>query len=157
MIIGMGTGRCGTVSASTWFDTWHEFKTMRNQHLSEAPIKENWIDRLHQYSNQYEKTLGDVSLDHINNLDFWFNYPEEVTMFCLYREQDDFVKSLKNRGMHRSWLRLFPQFDMMSEDGMRKYHDWYYDTVFKYSDKIAIIHMAQVPRHENRGNYVRSD
>jgi len=151
MIVGFGTGRCGTVSLSEYLHIWHEFKTVgQSKYASEVDI-DKWRKELEARSKAFNHGVGDVSLDHINNLDYWLN--QDVTRILLWREQDDFVESLSNYKTTWIWKRLFPQFDFKSKDGMRRFHDWYYDTCFKHERDFVIIHPAQLPVKKNAGKH----
>ncbi len=158
MIVGFGTGRCGTVSLSEWLDTWHEHKTTGdNLYFSELDdhAKTKWLANNAEKTHKFEKTYGDISLDHINSLDYWLSQ-KRVTLICLMRDRDEFVHSLANYRTNRIWKRLFPQFDFDTEEGIGEFWDWYYDTILEHEDKFIIISPDQLPLTKNEGKWRRN-
>lgn len=152
--MGFGTGRCGSVSLSEWLNTWHEHKMLlSNEYLSELDdhAKSAWFISLAKKSDKYQRTYGDISLDHINNLDYWLK--SDVTRICLMRDRDEFVHSLMNYRTNRIWKRLWPQFDFDTEEGCGEFWDWYYDTILEHEDKFIIISPDQIPVKKNEGKY----
>lgn len=154
MIVGFGTGRCGTVSLSEQLHTWHEFKQGGKHYLSELDghDKTAWFVELAGASKQYGREYGDISLDHINSLDYWLN--EDVTRICLMRDREATVNSLEDYFTRVIWQRLFPQFDFEKRDDLYRFYDWYYDTILKHEDKFIIISPDQLEVKKNVGSPV---
>jgi len=147
MIIGFGTGRSGSVSFSEVLNIWHELK-IDGKYLSELDNKDAWLRRIVKGSETWGKTEGDVSLDHINNLNYWLR--QDVTRICLMRGREETVDSLENYFTRRIWQRLFPQFDFEKREDLYRYYDWYYDTILKHEDKFIIINPEQFDTKLNK-------
>lgn len=157
MLVGFGTGRCGSVSLSEYLNTWHEFKTVgENKYLSELDdhAKTSWFIQLATISRKYGKLYGDVSLDHINNLDYWLT--QDATRICLMRDREETIQSIANYKTRRIWKRLFPQFDFDTNEGIGEYWDWYYNKILEHEDKFIIISPDQLPVIKNRGDYEKA-
>ena len=158
MIIGMGTGRCGTVSLAEWLDVSHEHKTLiENEYLSElnGHDKAQWLIELAVQQRRHNRNRGDVSLDHINNLDYWLDQ-KDVTLIAVMRDREETVQSIKNYRTQRIWQKLFPQFDFQNEESIGRYWDWYYDTMIENQDKIIIISPEQIPIIRNEGKHAET-
>lgn len=149
MIIGFTTGRSGSVSLSEWLNTWHEFKQEGKYYLSELEDhdKTAWFVEMFEASNKYDREPGDISLDHINNLDYWLD--QKSTLIVLMRDHDDTVESIYNHPRKHIWERLFPQFDFNKKEDISKYWDWYYDTLLEHEDKLIVISPEQMEVRKN--------
>lgn len=158
MIIGFGTGRCGTVSLSEWLNIPHEHKTLiENEYLSELDghDKAQWLIELGTKTRKFDFNRGDVSLDHINNLDYWLQQ-KDITLIALMRDREETVNSIANYKTRRIWQKLFPQFDFEKREDIYKYWDWYYDIILRHQDRIIIISPDQIPIKKNEGKHVKT-
>lgn len=145
MIIGISPGRSGSASLRTYLNCWHEFKTLHSKFYSQDP--ENWLNRMKQMCHTYEKTEGDISFDHINSIEHW--HEQGADIIVLMRDRDKVVSSWLKRGAHRPMMRLFPEHDFTTKEGLERFYDWFYDEVFKHEDKVMIISPEQLPIVEN--------
>lgn len=143
LIIGLGTGRCGTTSLSRWLNTWHEFKPIFLEEPDDKELK-RWTKHNQSRSHQYKKNPGDVSMGHIHCLEHWLENAEFVVL--IMRDREETLKSFRG---HRTggiyWNKLFPQFDFSDDDEVRRYWDWYYETCLKYERDLIVIEPAQLP------------
>jgi hypothetical protein len=125
MIIGLGTGRCGTVSLS---------KLLQRCNLKvthEFPPSLEWQDGniANRVKHMERHNLdGDVSFWYINYIDYlnkWYG-KNNVKFVCLERSVDEVVKSYINKTQGRNhW---------MNHDGVRWRCDQYWDKCFPKYD-----------------------
>ena len=109
-----------------------------------------WFSTLASVTHKHGKTYGDISLDHIHNLDYWLGQ-RDVTLICLMRDRDETVDSIMNYKTQRIWERLFPQFDFTDGESVGEFWDWYYETILEHEDKFIIISPDQLDIVENKG------
>lgn len=142
-IIGLGTGRCGTVSASRWLKLTHE--------ASEHPHP-NWKQpERDEKVNRLLRGWGDVSLFNIYILDELLK--TDAIILVIMRDRDETIHSILNHKRARGTLKKYlgDRFDFDSEEGVGEYWDWYYDTCLKHERDIIVISPEQIPIKENKG------
>lgn len=135
MVIGLGTGRCGTVSLTKLFGGVHELEpilpwqkddTLFEQHLE--AMKESGNDFfVAYYYHQY--------------LDYFLDTGAKVV--CLRRDKHETINSFlwkmnRNYFLERvddKWGASFPQVTASSiGDSVSRYYDIYYDSLYKYAN-----------------------
>lgn len=144
MIIGFGTGRCGTSSLSDMLGLPHEVK----------PILTSDSDPHERYKLLNE---GDVGFYYIHIIRELLDY--DVTAICLKRNKKDTIDSIYNhvkqwREPPSFWEISFPEHDFHTKEGISKYYDWYYDTVFDLISQgypIEIWETESLPIRHNTG------
>jgi hypothetical protein len=156
VILGIGTGRCGTVSLSDLLNKQessffsHELKikikkpTDYNTPLSwecdEQAFDNAWNSILH-YNGKY---VGDVSMFWLPYLERLFNIADNLKVICLQREKQGVVNSYlkKTEGRNHwmdhdgsywdfcSWDKSYPNFKVETkEEALNRYWDYYYQLV----------------------------
>ena len=151
MIVGLGTGRCGTVSLAKWLGTFHEASPRFTEHTTVQEIEDHantWTKR----AKNYKFTPGDVSLTQIYALDYWVK--TDATIILLMRDREETASSIYyyQRGQH-IWQKHFPQFDFSTIKGCLDYWDWYYEKALKHEDRLIVISPHQIPITHNKGDY----
>lgn len=144
MIIGLGTGRCGTSSLSELLNLPHEVK----------PILTSSSDPHERYRALNE---GDVGFYYIHIIQELLD-TYDIAAVCLKRDKNDTVESLHNhvkqwREPPSFWEISFPDHDFHTKEGIREYYDWYYKTIFNLISKgypIEIWETESLPIHANK-------
>lgn len=156
VILGIGTGRCGTVSLSNLLNKQqnssfsHELKIRiekkedYNQPLpwenDELAFNSAWNSILH-YNGEY---VGDVSMFWLPYLERLFLKSEDLKVICLQREKQGVVKSYMKKTEGRNhwiehdgkywdicpWDKSYPNFKVKDkEEALNLYWDYYYHLV----------------------------
>jgi len=151
MIIGLGTGRCGTVSLSKLLQrcnlkVTHEFPPSLEWQGGDIANRVNLMNR--------HNLDGDVSFWYINYIDYlnkWYG-EDNIKFVCLERSVDEVVKSYikktqgRNHWMNHDgvqwrhdqyWDRCFPKYDVTSKDsGIELYCNNYNKLATKYNNTM---------------------
>ena len=144
VIIGLGSGRCGTMSLAHLFDiqdgcgcTHEEYNTDR--------LSLRWKDDLfvlpYAVINlllNYEETVGDVGWYWLNYVPFIVGYIPNVRFVCLQRDRDETIDSYRRRrdnqiamfgpdGANSPMFPMYQQYDNIPPDEkLALYYDEYY-------------------------------
>ena len=155
IIIGLGTGRCGTVSLS------HLLNSQKSsQFTHEANPRLPWEQNMNlfdKFMTGLEETdkdfVGDVSFYHLPYVEQMIMRNSEIKFVCLQRDKDATVKSyLKKIGERNHWSskgtvdvwdKHYPTYEEMAKPmAIGKYWDDYYAKVnglaWQYPDSVKI-------------------
>ena len=153
-IIGLGTGRCGTVSLAKLLNDCknvnvsHEFRERGDKHyrLSWDFQEEEAKRRIENLKKLEGNLVGDVAHYYLNYIDYLNNNLENVKFILLYRDASEVVNSFMkksgnfchwlspehpvfkmNNYKHIDWDRTFPKYDecQTKEIAIRKYYTEY--------------------------------
>jgi len=164
LIIGLGTGRCGTTSLVKLLNIQHDSNfthEMRTNNAIVLPWEPNYnlaTECIESILTRKETYIGDVAFYWLNYIDFIFkNYYNsiDIKIIALKRNKEHTVNSFfKRSGIYNSWVNhnnikrewdiAFPKYDNISKyDAISKYYDEYYkilnEKMKKYSNKIKIF------------------
>ena len=162
LVIGLGTGRCGTVSLSALlyhygFDTTHE-NFLLPWNIDEKMYKEN-MNLILSRENNYVADSAFYYLPYIPMI--IKDYPS-VKCICLQRDKKETIESymVKTHGRNHwskkhndaidpKWDVTYPKFDESDkEKALGLYWDYYYTTteqlVKEYPNNIALFDMHSV-------------
>lgn len=144
MVIGIGTGRCGTSSLSEWLGLPHEVKPVATANWGEQDIVRR--------KKKLTRHGGDVGFFYVNILPQILN-EWDATVICLMRDKDETVESFLQHPDVSLFEQAFPQHDFRTREGLEAYWEWYYEQVMQYEDQLIVIGPHQLPVKINEGNY----
>ncbi|MBD3225247.1 MAG: hypothetical protein GF313_10990 [Caldithrix sp.] len=147
IIIGLGTGRCGTQSLVALLNQYPD------THIDHErfPIESTWLPNLryfnnlcHYFEGQNATIVGDVSFYNLNYFYLFTERYKDIKFIGLRRNKNQTVHSYfkKTEGRnhfafphkydeHRLWDKKFPKFlDMEKETALRAYYDFYYGQLY---------------------------
>ena len=166
LIIGLGSGRCGTVSLYRLLnlqrDSYikHESKPM----LTWIYDKEKIDDKLEKILGKNKRYVGDVASYYLPYVEDILNKNQFTKFIILKRTRDEVVKSFlrkteKNKWNHwkenskkkeaNKWDSIFPKYNLDSkEEGIRRYWKEYYEKsenlLKKYPKNIKIFNIEDL-------------
>lgn len=142
MIVGLGTGRCGTSSLSFELDCLHEYKP----YVTKDFTPDKWRKRKNIITSN---SKGDISFANVLALDL---LTDDDIAICLVRDKEETITSFLNHKDVSLFKLVFPEHNFTTYSGLSKYYDWYYDTVFKYP-KVILLDISQINIKLNRSEY----
>ncbi len=168
ILLGIGSGRCGTLSLARLLDA----QTGSSVSHERRPLLP-WVDepghdvvrrRLARLKRGGATIVGDVASFYLPYLDSLLEVEPDARVVCLRREREAVVESFCRwldrihsvptdhwsqtpaSGWHHHpvWSVMFPKYDTtIREDGIRRYWDDYYqrvdELIAKYSDNIRLF------------------
>lgn len=168
-VIGIGTGRCGTMSLARLLDECHGCCV---QHELGAPHRtlpwhfdvELAQSKLSSIKNLPGDIRGDVAFYYLNYVDFFFECLPDVRVIHIYRDKasvvDSFLKKTagRNHWMSNSedyrkdiqWDKCFPKYKGVKskEEAIAKYYDEYMygvaDLMTKYANDIFNVNIRDL-------------
>ena len=156
VILGIGTGRCGTVSLSDLLNQQenaffsHELKIKIQKEVDyNIPLpwqydKKKFDSDWHSILNYDGKYVGDVSMFWLPYLEKILDNSEGLKVICLQRDKQEVVNSYLKKTEGRNhwikhdgkqwdscpWDKSYPNFEASNkEDALKKYWDYYYELV----------------------------
>lgn len=145
VLIGLGSGRCGTFSLSHFLNmqkganvthenfsiTWMNFETQSIQELCNILIRDEHI-------------VGDVACYWLNYVPFMIPFCKDIKFVCLQRDREETVRSFFERKQQPNFCvspeskyyvhghidhlndYSFPKYDLPKHEGVYQYYDDYY-------------------------------
>ena len=173
LIIGMGTGRCGTVSLYNFLNgqkdsfVRHESKPLLTWAFDKSAI-DSKLSKLH---NRKEKFVGDVNSCYLPYIDYICkNYPS-VRIIVLKREKKAVIKSFMTQTSYFNWNhwvdhkgvkwkkadkwdKMFPKYNLDSkEEAIARYWEEYYlraqRLLKKYPNNLKIFKTEDLNSEES--------
>lgn len=152
MIIGCGTGRCGSKSLAGLLEINHELKPLLPWYYRESLYEKKW--------KQLLKEGGDVSMSYLNYLPKFIE-DHNAKVVCMMRDKQETIDSfMRKSARNNHWMNhdgerweydpvfddVFPTMEADSKrDAIADYWDLYYDRaeklLKKYPDNIAIFNI----------------
>ena len=145
LVIGLGTGRCGTLSLSLVLqeqfdqagaDITHERRPLLRWDASEAEVF-GYLQRFQRHGKQF---FGDVAffyLPHVEAIMKWANQQQvRVRFVCLRRGREETVRSYINK------IRPYNANHWMTHDGSRWTHDPTWDPIYPKFDTCKTMREA---------------
>jgi len=133
--LGIGTGRCGTVSLSKMIDAKHELRPLLPWEKSLEPYQEH-IKNMKM--NRY------VAFYYLPYLDEMFT-DFDLRVVCLKRDREDTIESYLEKvpnenhwgqGNKSEWSKCYPTYDLKSKrKEIAKYYDEYYKKAREWEEK----------------------
>ena len=152
LIIGLGTGRCGTNSLQTLLSKqpnctcFHEHRPRPNWDNDEVTVTE----KIKYLMTLWQKYVGDVGMYYLPYVDFLMDKYPDCKFVCLKRDKEQTVQSFMKKTPERNhwmpnngewkkdpnWDQCFPKYDVERKlEALETYWDDYYDRSEKYADK----------------------
>ena len=156
IILGIGTGRCGTVSLMGLFNKQlnssfsHELKIKKEKKVdyntpltwdyNEIALNSAWRS-IQNYNGVY---VGDIAMFWLPYLEKLFSMSKDLKVICLQRDKEEVVKSfLKKTEMRNHWMNhdgikwnycpwdnSYPNFEAETkEEALNFYWEYYYEQV----------------------------
>lgn len=153
IIIGLGTGRCGTLSLSKLLTAQgstitHEMKPLPKWDLSNMT---SILDRIIKYKTNKNEYCGDVCSGYLNYIErIYDELGDDVRFICLERNKEDNIKSWMNKtgeknywytkGSKDAWSVMFPKYDNQNkEECLSKYWNEYHEKTNNLQKKIPVF------------------
>lgn len=173
LVIGMGTGRCGTLSLTSVLNQQPNTKVTHEQPPLlpwDSPVRTSLIhERIRRMrSSRQERMIGDVASFYLPYVPDIVASEPDVRIVCLKRPREEVVQSFcqwldkvhplpTNHWARRPtedwhhepvWTRIFPKYDSIDrETGIRRYWNEYYATaeelVRQWPGNIRIFEMRE--------------
>lgn len=172
-VIGMGTGRCGTVTFTKLINMQDSFRATHETFHGVASwrFSDLYFDKLENY---IVKGFSDVSLYNLPYVDNLIKFFPTLKFVCLKRDKDETVQSYINKTSENSkgnarnhwtnrasihwegydwridpvWDKCYPKFSLPKIDAIRSYWDLYYEkSEFlekKYPNSFKVFDMNYV-------------
>jgi len=156
LIIGLGTGRCGTKSLATLLNAQensnvtHEDPPVLPWEFDEKAAQ----DKLESLLKRDADFVGDVSFSYLNYIEWFKRNYDNCYFIYIYRDFNSFVKSwmnkFKHKGQYKDCDKIFPTpIDAMfgNNDVIYKYWLYYQYNAkrklsnIKASTRMSIIHL----------------
>lgn len=149
MVMGIGTGRCGTLCLSDFMKQQPQMAVCSHEHLKwpwyarPEDITINGLGRYTPYENSVVGEVGSFLLPHVRRISEFF---KETKLIVIKRDKAKTVQSWmgKTHKTHNYWVphtlgiwkddpwdRMFPKFDMErepKEKAISAYYDMYYQS-----------------------------
>lgn len=153
IIIGLGTGRCGTLSLSKILTlqgctVTHEIRPLPKWDLSNL---DQIIDRIKKYDINDNEYCGDVCSGYLNYVEaIYETLGNKVRFICLERDKkqniESWIKKTKNknywskRGSRDVWSHMFPKYDSKDkEECLNMYWEEYHKKTNDLEEKISVF------------------
>lgn len=159
IILGLGTGRCGTVNLSNFLRQQPCMALCTHEHLkwkwySEGIIKADAFKKYEKFQNSIVGDVGSFLLPHVKKI---ANFFKQTKIIVLQRNKEDTIKSwmkwtneihnylvphTKGKWQNDGWDPMFPKFDMEDEPKEKviaKYYDYYYEESEKLKDCFNVL------------------
>lgn len=154
LIIGLGTGRCGTKSLTELLNNQidsqitHEVPPIQPYQCTPAIIEE----KIKTILSRNAQFVGDIAFYHLNYIDIIRSLYSNVKFVCLKRDRKSTVQSFLRKvgkrnhwsatGPRDDWDKCFPTYDVEDKTvAINKYYDEYYSIISKHKD-IPVYDMA---------------
>ena len=147
IIIGCGTGRCGTVTLSILLDSQEGFRIGHESIRMPWDFDGQYAQTSLEFFKSLEATCGDVASWYLPYVKYYLQHEDRVKIICLKRDREEVVRSfLTKTGWKRAnhWTSHnsiyyreqptvpqafdmhFPKYDLPSSLALVKYWDEYY-------------------------------
>jgi hypothetical protein len=159
LIIGCGTGRCGTKSLSRFLNSQktalcsHELEFLSPRFLpiwdqNEKEILHHLEDLISQTNEKSLKYIGDVAMFYLPYVDAILEKWPNTIFICLQREKSKTVQSFMKKTVggdfwrssldyQNTWSDVFPKFKASSKkESVEMYWDFYYEEAYRLSLKF---------------------
>lgn len=140
VIIGLGTGRCGTVSLSRLLNLQEKSKFSHELQRLPWVIDKERFNKLYQRINLKEfNFVGDVSFYNLPYINLFLKKNKNTKFILLKRDREEVVRSFlkktktsnhfqKGAVTKHIWDECFPRFEAKDKaEAIEKYYDHYYD------------------------------
>lgn len=166
LVIGLGSGRCGTVSLSALLRLQGEtFVSHENcpvpwefdEHVWEWMMTNKLLSNRHPYDTE---VIGDVGYYWINYIERLLELKPEAKFICLKRDREETIDSymVKSSGLNvhptDDWYRMFPRYDAYPRDAVGLLWDDYYKIAESWQDEYPgkfIIMGVEEALNDERG------
>ena len=165
LVIGLGSGRCGTLSLAKLLNlqegssVTHEFCPLPWEFDEE--IWTVMMGRLFSGKHPYNtEIIGDVGFYWINYIERLLDLQSTTKFICLKRDREETMDSymVKSSGLNvhptDNWFRLFPRYNLPAREAVGAMWDDYYkiaETIArKYPDKFMLIDMNDSLNNEQK-------
>ena len=147
IIIGLGTGRCGTVSLSHLLNSQAD-SNFTHECQPRLPWEKNMklFDEFVEIQNKKKESfVGDVSFYHLPYVEEFLKIKKDIKFVCLQRDKDDTVKSYlkkvgernhwQNKGVIDPWDKHYPTFEnnLSKKQCVEEYWEEYYSMAYAYN------------------------
>lgn len=161
IVLGLGTGRCGTVSLSNLLDlqknTTCKHEPVGHRATFKVTNKSKNIVLEELKSRRRDKIIGAVALNYLYYLKPIVEIYKDVHVISIFRDKESVVKSYlkKMRQNNRNanhwmkhdgkkwtldkWDKCYPKFNVKSiEEAIEKYYDYYYKTLDDLANRLKV-------------------
>lgn len=165
LIIGLGTGRCGSNSFQTLLSKqpdctcFHEHRPRPDWENDEKTV----LEKIKYLMTLWQTNVGDVGMYYLSYVDFILEKYPECKFVCLKRDKEATIKSFMKKTQGRNhwmphngkwkkcpnWDQCFPKYNVESKlDALAAYWDDYYtrseEFVEKYPRNFKIFNVEDL-------------
>lgn len=160
MIIGLGSGRCGTASLATLLNEQVNAEvTHEGCPLPWDFDSEIWKFISNNLFSRKADVVGDVGYYWINYVERLLDVKPDTKFICLKRDRQETMDSymVKSSGLNvhptDDWFRLFPRYNLSPKEAVGAMWDDYYKIAEswqkKYPDKFVLMDMDDALNDED--------
>lgn len=161
LIIGLGTGRCGTVTLQKILNQYNADVTHEHRQMPWQFNRNALLNNFNSLGKRFQPIVGDVGFWWINYVDAIRQY--DVKFVCLKRDKDQTVDSFLGRFEYEDYwtencfpreidgkptlTEAFPQWQTKDKkEAVSRYYDLYYKIAVEHAkqDDFKIFHMNDV-------------
>lgn len=161
IILGCGSGRCGSVTLSRLLSkvTGVEITHEKEPRLPWVFDENRFVQHREHFSNYHKDTVGNIALDYLNYLERYFAIFSELKVIVLKRNKKDTVESFIRKSKNDNWWTkhngtewslnemndiMFPKYDVASKrEAIGLYWEEYYNKIDKlmeeYPERFLLI------------------
>lgn len=163
IIIGLGTGRCGSVSLTYLLNSQKDFNISHEICPSPWEYSQNSLNHLlNILNNRKENVVGDCAYYHLNYCEKMLELYPNTLFPILQRDKQEVVESYLKKTLGRNhwsinrdtgekedyyWDRTYPKYNLPKREAITRYYNEYYEKcrnfVSKYPDKFKIFGMKE--------------
>jgi hypothetical protein len=151
IVVGLGTGRCGTQSLSALLSMQPESNVLHERHRFRVRWHgaESEIDDLLRWCREASdlRLVGDVGFYYLPSVEYILSQQPDVKFPCMQRDREDTVTSymrktrrrnhwVRHRGIvyrHNDWDDCYPKYDGLSKaEAIGRYWDEYYERATQF-------------------------
>ena len=166
MIIGLGTGRCGTVTLTSILNNQTDIHATHETSLSSWDTNVTDFNKTLDIIQKYNSTtVSDVSFYNLNYIENFINVREDTKFICLKRNKDEVIESYMKKTIGRNhwsgnsdnligykedlkWDKCYPKYNLPKEDALAMYWEDYYSIATEmeklYPNNIKVFDMNTV-------------
>jgi len=163
IIIGLGTGRCGSVSLASLLNLQKDFNITHEICPSSWEFCQISLDYLLSiFNNKKENIIGDCAYYHINYSEKILELLPNTKFPIMIRDKEETINSYMKKTQQRNhwstqrsreekedyyWDRTYPKYNLPKREAVTRYYNEYYEKcrnlVSKYPDKFKIFGMKE--------------
>lgn len=161
IIIGLGTGRCGSVSLTTLLNLQKDFNITHEVSPAQWEFSNHILNHLlNILNNRKELIVGDVAYYHLNYSEKILELLPNTKFPIMIRDKEETINSYMKKTLGRNhwsynlskgeksdayWDRTYPVYNLPKREAIAQYYDDYYNEcqklINKYPNNFKLFEM----------------